>query len=48
MKIVQTNEEAEAFFLSNSTGDVVCQRSDGEAKECSCYPDAVTFLESNQ
>lgn len=43
MKRVYTLEEAKGFFLSNSSGSVICINDGGLEKVCSCYPKAVEF-----
>ena len=45
MKIVRTIEEAMGFFLSNSSGSVICKKGN-EEKECDCFPDAKEFFEN--
>ena len=42
MKEATSLEEARSFFLSNSSGSIICKKNDQE-KECDCYPDAEEF-----
>jgi len=42
---VYSLEEAMQWFLSHSTGSVMCR--DGEREQvCNCYPDAKAFYEA--
>lgn len=42
---VHSLEEAQSFFLSNSSGSVTCCK-DNEEKECTCYPEAAEFFDN--
>jgi hypothetical protein len=46
--IVATVQEAEHFFLNNSSGVCVAVNSKGEKRTCDCYPDAVAWIESKE
>lgn len=37
-------DEARDWFLSHSSGSVMCVKGD-EQRECNCYPDAKAFYE---
>ena len=41
--VVYSIDEAELFFLSNSSGTVECDK-DGITKEVDCFTDAVLFF----
>lgn len=41
-----TLEEALEFFLTHSSGNIMCEKENGEQKECNCYPDAKAFFEA--
>ena len=40
---VYSLEEARDWFLSHSSGSVMCQKPDGSKKMVDCYPDAAAF-----
>ena len=40
---VKNEQEAMDFFLSNSSGTVMCE-ANGKSKEATCYPEAVEFF----
>jgi len=44
MKTANGETEAMEFFLSNSSGELLCVRDDGEERVVDCYPDAVQFF----
>lgn len=45
---VETLEEAEQWFMTHSSGEVLCISKDGlRQKVCDCYPVAKEFYESN-
>lgn len=46
MTVVNNINEAMNFFLSNSSGSVLCKKN-GTQKECNCFPDAKEFFETN-
>lgn len=39
-------DEARDWFLSHSSGSVMCVKGD-EQRECNCYPDAKAFYEAD-
>ncbi len=39
-------EDAETWFLANSSGTVTCVKENGEEKICQSYPEAKAFFES--
>lgn len=41
--VVNNEQEAMSFFLSNSSGTVTCE-ANGKSQEATCYPDAVEFF----
>jgi hypothetical protein len=43
--MVYSLSEAMNWFLSNSSGTVICVKGE-EQKECSCYPDAEAFYKA--
>jgi hypothetical protein len=43
MKRVYNIDEAMSWFLSNSSGSVLCV-NDGKEKECNSFPDATNFF----
>ena len=43
MTKVNNLDKARDFFLSNSSGNIICTDNDGNEKECNCYPEAVSF-----
>lgn len=45
MVTVTNKDEAREFFITHSEGEVLCKKGDKE-KEVDCYPDAVTFFDS--
>jgi hypothetical protein len=44
MKRIFNLEEAEAWFLTNSTGSVICVNEKGSELPCSSYIDAKVFF----
>ncbi len=46
MDTVYDQAAAADWFLSHSSGAVMCQSKDGKRKECSSYPEAVEFFKS--
>lgn len=45
--VVSTKEEAMEWFLSNSSGSIICKNKKGEEKECFSYPEACCFLDEH-
>ncbi len=37
-------EQAECWFLRNSSGSLTCVRDDGEEEDCRSYPQAKKFF----
>ena len=46
MPVITSLEAAESFFMSNSSGSILCQIGIME-KVCDCYPDAKAFFDDN-
>ena len=44
--LVESLEEAQDFFLSNSSGSCLC-RKDGKEIIATCYPEAEEFFNAN-
>jgi len=47
METVTTSNEAMMFFLSNSSGEVRCEK-DGRSKVVNCYPHAEEFFKTGE
>ncbi len=47
MKTVYTLQEAEDFFIRNSSGNLICIQGDRQV-EATCYHDALRFFTNNQ
>ena len=45
MDKVYSKEEAMSWFLSNSSGSVICVRSDGAERECFSFLEAEEFYD---
>jgi hypothetical protein len=46
--MVYSIDEAMEWFLSHSSGTVLCVRKDGQQKECSSFPEARAFFEEKE
>jgi len=44
--IVKTEEEAMEWFLSHSSGSIICEDIDGVRESVDCYAEAVRFYET--
>lgn len=45
MQEVKTLDEAKQYFLSHSSGSILCIDPDGNKKKCDCFPEAVEFFQ---
>ena len=46
--IVYDLAAARQFFLTHSSGNVVCVKPDGTEKECTCYLEAEEFYDDEE
>lgn len=44
MEKIYTKAQAEDWFLSHSSGEVIAVNAKGEEKVCGTYPEAVKFI----